>query len=122
MKILNYETDQRVPIGSHLKVLPADIVAFMGLVNYSEVYLANGKKIIVATHLKILESRFFPHGFFRVHKSMIINTEYLLDKNPSTPSGLKLKNNLPVMASRRKFESFRSHNIQKYGIDMPVAG
>ncbi len=107
------ENSFRVSIGGHLKKYPEEIVAFVGMINYSEVYLNSGKKILVATHLKLLENRFFKYGFFRTHKSMIVNTAYLINKNPQTPGELQLETNLPVVASRRKFESFKLFNELK---------
>lgn len=61
-------------IGGRQTINPNDVIRLQADVNYTCVFFSDGKKIVVATTLKEIESRFsaFPK-FFRINKSMIIN-------------------------------------------------
>jgi two-component system, LytTR family, response regulator len=95
--------NQNVLIGARVKLPATDILCLMGEANYSYVYLKDGSKILVSTTLKILENRFQSHGFFRVHKSALVNLSYIETYVYNDNGGeLCLPQNLNIPVSRRK--------------------
>jgi two-component system LytT family response regulator len=64
---------QYIHIGGRLEVCPQEVVLLQADVNYTIVHFSNGKKTIVATPLKTLESRFSQCNFYRTHKSFLVN-------------------------------------------------
>jgi DNA-binding LytR/AlgR family response regulator len=75
-------------------------------VNYSIVYLLNGKKLMVATPLKTLEARFDAHNFFRTHKSFLINIFYVKTFF-AIKSEVEMVDNKRIMVSRRKIDNLK---------------
>ncbi len=72
--------------------------------NYSEVFLINGKSILLAKTLKDLESLLEYAGFFRCHQSHIIRLEYV-DKYIKKDGGyLVLEDGKTIPVSKRKKE------------------
>lgn len=63
-------------IGGRQTINPTEVIRLQADINYTRVYLSNGKKILVATTLKEIENRFSEcPKFFRISKSMIINID-----------------------------------------------
>lgn len=62
-------------------VLLKDIIFIHGEGNYSTFHLANGKKKIVSKTLKEYENLLEPHGFFRSHKSFLVNLNQVQSYN-----------------------------------------
>ncbi|MEE4256559.1 MAG: LytTR family DNA-binding domain-containing protein [Bacteroidales bacterium] len=54
-----------------------DIIRCEANRNYSNFYLTNGKKITVCSPLKDYEDLLKNHGFFRIHKSHIVNIDFI---------------------------------------------
>ena len=79
-----------------------DIVYIEGRGNYSIVFLANKKQIIIAKTLKKFEAQFRLHSFIRIHKSYLVNQENIPSTGTSnfTHIATSLGNRLPI--SRRK--------------------
>jgi two-component system LytT family response regulator len=71
--------------------------------SYTNVYLADGNKIMVSRQLKEFDELLSPNGYLRVHQSHLVNTEHLFyfDKSESY---LVLKDNSSVPVSSRKKE------------------
>ena len=67
---------QSIFIGGRKTINPEEVIRLQADINYTQVFFADGKKIIVATTLKEIENRFqgFPK-FFRINKSIIINID-----------------------------------------------
>lgn len=91
-------------IGGRQNVNPEEVIRLQADVNYTRVFLADGKKILVATTLKEIENRFsaFPK-FVRINKSMIINLDCI--KNIQNEK-IMLKNGEMISASRRRKKAF----------------
>mgnify|MGYP002350951452 FL=1 len=74
--------------------------------NYTTLYLADGKRIIATRTLgefeKILDDR-----FFRTHKSVIININFLLGYSSFQGSTVEMKNGANLIISRRKVLELR---------------
>lgn len=96
------KTINNIHVGSRTYLLPESVIMIQAEINYSLIYLLDGKKVIVSTCLKKLENRFaIIHSFARVHKSFLINLDYL----KSYQAGyFLLENDLTCSVSRRKFK------------------
>jgi two-component system LytT family response regulator len=63
-------------IGGRQNVNPEEVIRLEADVNYTRIYLSNGKNILVAKTLKEIGNRFGEcPKFFRISKSMIINID-----------------------------------------------
>lgn len=87
-----------------LHLIPLDeIVRCEAERNYSMFYLENGKKIIVSHPMKDYEEILTEQGFFRVHKSHIVNLSFV-DSYVKADGGyvvLKDKTELPVSMRKK---------------------
>ncbi|MCF8324997.1 MAG: LytTR family transcriptional regulator [Leadbetterella sp.] len=89
-----------VHVGSRLEFFPTEIVMIEADVSYSFLYLKNGQRIIVSTNIQKLEERFLPFmNMVRVHRSYMINTEFL--KQIDGVNAI-LVNDIQCIISRRK--------------------
>lgn len=75
--------------------------------NYSEVFFTDGSVITLSKTLKKLESLLQPFGFFRPHKSFLINPRHVVSTSiyVEKPS-IVLSNNHQVEISRRRKNDF----------------
>ena len=83
------------------KVLIKDVIFLKGDVNYSIVYLENGKTKILPHTLKFYEEFLGTHGFLRVHRGFLINPNYVI-KYCQEKKILTLKGGHEANISRRK--------------------
>jgi two-component system LytT family response regulator len=75
--------------------------------NYSEVFLTSGKIVILSKTLKKLETVLEPLGFFRTHKSYLINLKHVVSSSVyDDQDQIKLTNNHKVGLSRRRKSEF----------------
>ena len=70
-------------------------------VNYTIIYLADGKSILAAATLKIFENQLPKTTFFRPNKSFIIHRDFI-ERINYKDKAIILKNALIIQASRRK--------------------
>ncbi|AFK05686.1 LytTr DNA-binding region (plasmid) [Emticicia oligotrophica DSM 17448] len=103
----------KVSIGGRLTVCPNDVIMLQANINYSMVYLADGKQLLVATTLKKLEERFSDFAFVRMNKTYMINTDYIIEVNENS---LKLSNSLTITFSRRKGKKWKEYMADKTSI------
>lgn len=108
-------TMKTVLMGGRQNANPEDIILLQANENYTDVVFKNGRKLTVATTLKILEKRFSDCSeFFRTHKSFLINLNYI-DQLCSTPQKtfVQMNNGYRVeIARRRKSAFFRKTEMQ----------
>ncbi len=94
---------EKILVGGHKKIFPNEILYLKGSHNYSQVFLTNGKTLLVSTTLKTLESRFKNLGFFRTHKSSLINLGFVKSYIQDLYGGeIELTNNQLIIVSRRR--------------------
>jgi two-component system, LytTR family, response regulator len=95
-----------VPIGQSYKLLnPKDIVMIRGDGAYSEIFLAQGEKLLASKNLKHFEDALMQIPFFfRSHKSYIINVQHVLEYSKSDGGFLILKDNLTASISSEKVD------------------
>lgn len=83
-----------------------DIIHIEADSNYSIFYLANREKITVSKVLKEYEEILPAHQFVRVHKSSIVNLNYLKAYNSRNGLEVMLKNGEKIAVSRRRASDF----------------
>lgn len=89
-----------IHVGSRTHLEPTQILLIKAEINYSHIYLNDGKVICSSTTIGTLEKRLKSVGFFsRVHKSYLINTRVLSCYGAGEYS---VKEGLTFLASRRK--------------------
>ncbi|CAH0995387.1 hypothetical protein EMA8858_01508 [Emticicia aquatica] len=71
-------SDMPIQVGSRLAFLPNEMVFLEASINYTNLHLADGQKVIVSYHLGKLQKRLqgFP-CFARLNKSVIVNLQYI---------------------------------------------
>lgn len=72
--------------------------------NYTTIFLEDGRKIIVSNTLKEYEDLLIDFGFFRVHKSFLINLKYILRFDKAEGGCVILENNMKIPVASRKRE------------------
>ncbi len=83
----------KVHLVGKTKVKPSNIIFFKAEANYSEVFMLDGQRIILSKTLKQMETLFAPFGFYRPHKSFLINLEHVVSCSVHTDRLIELTNN-----------------------------
>ncbi len=90
-----------VPDGAgHFFLKPADVLRCEADRNYTVFHLTDGRRLISSKTLKDYEDLLSEHGFLRVHKSHLLNLDYV-EKYLGRET-LRLKNGLEIEVSRRR--------------------
>lgn len=87
-----------------LKMVLKDIIHLEGDRNYSYIHLKNGSKKLVTKTLSDLEELLDSKGFYRCHRSHIINAAHIVDSSKGLT--VLLTNNIKLPVSRRKKKPF----------------
>lgn len=78
-KILPTEHFSNINFVRKLNVPPTEVVLFKADVNYTEVVLTSGERIVISKTLKALEQHLEKRTtFVRTHKSYIVNLNHVL--------------------------------------------
>ncbi len=83
-----------------------DIIYLKADINYTEVHLKNGKKLIVSKTLKQMEQQFKTYDFFRTHKSYMVNMDHVLSIRINDGVKVQMTNNQEAEISRRRKDAF----------------
>lgn len=83
--------------------------------NYSVFFIDGKEKITVAKVLKEYEEILPEHTFIRVHKSSIINLDYVKEYNSKNGLEVALKNGVKIAVSRRRASEF-TEKVKQYTI------
>ncbi|TVZ58748.1 LytTR family two component transcriptional regulator [Flavobacteriaceae bacterium MAR_2010_105] len=99
-QILTLKTQQGA-----LQLKLEDIIYVEGDGNYSNIHLIKARKELISKTLSALEELLDDKGFFRCHKSYLINKSHII----SSPKrfSISLSNNVIIPISRRKKDSFK---------------
>lgn len=89
-----------------LKLVLNQIIRIEGERNYSVIHLGDGKKKLATKTLGEMEEILSDKGFFRCHKSHVINIHHI--KSFHTSSVILLTGDTPIPISRRKKEAFHA--------------
>jgi two-component system LytT family response regulator len=88
-----------------LRLILKDIIRIEGDRNYSNIYMKSKQKKLVTKTLADLEHLLYDKGFFRSHKSYLINGLHIASYSNS--NALMMSDNSSVPISRRKKIAFR---------------
>lgn len=95
-----------VNVGSRIAIQIRDIILVSAETSYSRIYLSDGRNVLVSTNIQKLQERFLPFAdMVRVHRSHMINVNYIQEFNENT---VALKNDLRCPISRRKKINFKN--------------
>jgi two-component system, LytTR family, response regulator len=96
-----------LPVGDAMQLFaPDDIIRCESDSNYTSIWLAGGKKLLLAKTLKEIEETLRGLSFFRVHQSHLVNMNHIskVVKGESSYLIMSDGNNIPI--SRNKKEAF----------------
>lgn len=83
-----------------------DIVRCQSDINYTTIFLKDGKSLVVAKTLKDFEAMLSEYNFFRVHNSHMINLNYIKSYNKGKGGYITMTDNSSVEVSTRRKEEF----------------
>ena len=83
------------------KVLVNNVILLKGNINYTTFYFQHGEEKVVAHTLKFFESFLETHGFLRVHRSFMINPNFVKEYNHEQEF-LTMSNGHKATISRRR--------------------
>lgn len=89
---------------------PGSIIKIEALSNYSKLYFANGKCLVVAKVLYWFEERLAASGFIRVHRSYLINPNHI---RQCCAGGVVLLSGETIAVAKRKRTAFLQQLKQK---------
>ena len=72
--------------------------------SYSVFYLTGNRKIMVSSHLKEFEDILTPNGFFRIHRSHLVNLNKVKKFSKTDGGTILLEENVSLPVSVRKRE------------------
>ena len=77
METIKTENEQlKVHVGSRKYLAPEEMIHLESDLNYTTIYLADGKKILSSTTLKIIEGRLLPFkNFVRINRQSLVNID-----------------------------------------------
>ena len=98
----------QVLINSTNGIFPEEIIFFSAYVNYTRVHFSNGRKTTYARTLKSIEGQFTDIGFFRTHKSYLVNLQFFKEVHWDKANPfMVLSNDFRVSIARRKRSELR---------------
>ncbi len=99
------ETERKIALPTSERVLfvkVKDIIHCKGENNYTQIFLNDGKSILVSKTLKEYEELLSEDGFIRVHQSHLINTKHVQSYERHDGGYLKMSNGNSVSISRQR--------------------
>ena len=89
-------------------ISPEEIIFLSADVNYTRVHFSNGRKTTFARTLKSIEGQFADIGFFRTHKSYLVNLQFFKEVHWDKANPfMVLSNDYRVSIARRKRSELR---------------
>jgi len=111
-KIIPVCVEKKIKITTHEGIeylSPEDIIKIKAHAAYSEIHLINKEIITISKNLKETEKMIDDRTFFRIHKSYMINLNYVKGFVKINDGGMvKLKDGSRVEVSKRKIVEFKS--------------
>ncbi len=92
------------------KVLINDVILLKGDINYTTIYLQNGREKVVPHSLKYFEPFLETHGFLRVHRAFLINPNYIKEYNQDEET-LTMTNGHEATISRRRKHTLKETSV-----------
>ncbi|MBO0952891.1 LytR/AlgR family response regulator transcription factor [Fibrella forsythiae] len=98
----------QLPYGNQLLLVAfTDIVRLEGAGNYTYIYTRDSRRYLSSKTLKLFETLLPGPAFCRVHKSSIINLDYLTDITFGNAPYLVLISTEPIAIARRRLPATR---------------
>ncbi|WP_259016684.1 LytR/AlgR family response regulator transcription factor [Emticicia fluvialis] len=85
-------------------ILPNEMMYFVACINYTIIYYKNRTEIICVP-LKKIEEKLQSYPFCRIHKSYLVNVNYMSDRK--TRYLIEMTDNSILTISRRKTSAFK---------------
>ncbi len=96
-----------LPMSDGLQIVRVqDIMYCKAERNYTNIYFADKKKVLVSKQLKEFESLLTQNGFFRIHHSALINLRYINKYVRGDGGYVIMKDEYTIEVSRQKKEEF----------------
>jgi two-component system, LytTR family, response regulator len=96
-----------LPTCKGLVMLPVDsIIRIEAISNYSKLYFANGKSLVVAKVLVWFEKQLVGQGFLRPHRTHLVNRIYISSYVNGNGGCINLHNGDMIEVSKRKKTGF----------------
>jgi DNA-binding LytR/AlgR family response regulator len=96
----------QVHVGSRQYLPPNEILHLESDLNYTQILLSNGKKILSSTTLKIIENRLLPFkNFVRINRKSVVNLDLVEKIEDQT---LFLPGERKIIFSRRREKAWRN--------------
>jgi two-component system, LytTR family, response regulator len=83
------------------------LVRVEAISNYSKLFFANGKSLVVAKLLSYFEEQLSDTHFVRLHRSHLVNIRYIRSYDRSQSAEVTLVNNEILTVAKRKRTEFR---------------
>jgi len=83
-------------------IMLKDIVRIQSISNYSKLYFNNGKTLVVAKVLRWFEEQLHSYQFVRIHRTHLINMNYMQSYNNNDGGQLLLHNGESIKVAKRK--------------------
>jgi DNA-binding LytR/AlgR family response regulator len=111
MEAIKYiENYPQVHVGSRKYLAPNEILHLESDLNYTQILLSDGKKILSSTTLKIIESRLEPFkNFVRINRQSVVNIDLVERIEDQT---LFLPGERKVVFSRRMEKAWKEKNLK----------
>lgn len=93
------------PIESGYKIIKVSSILYcQSDINYTRIFLNNGTDFIISKTLKLVEELLPEKYFIRVHKSFLVNFNYVIGMNRGSDSHIELSNGIRIPVATRKKE------------------
>ena len=87
-------------------IIVNDIIRIQSISNYSKLYFKNGKTLVVAKVLRWFEEQLHQYHFVRIHRTHLINMNYMQSYNNNDGGKLLLHNGESIKVAKRKKAAF----------------
>jgi two-component system LytT family response regulator len=94
----------------------SSLVRIAATSNYCKLFFSDGRTLVVAKLLSWFETRLSSRGFIRLHRSHMVNMQYILRLNKDKRTEVVLKDLLVIPVSRRKKQYCKKVILQSDGI------
>ncbi len=102
------ENLNQIIANSNQGISPEEIIFLSADANYTNIHFANGRKSTYARTLKSVEGQFTDIGFFRTHKSYLVNLQFFKEVHWDKANPfMVLSNDFRVAIARRKRAELR---------------
>ncbi len=104
-----------INFGGQTKINPNTILLLKAEINYTQIYLKDGRTFLSSTTLGTLAKRLHEFPFFRPNRSVLINLDYMVEFEQSSAQ-IKMGNNEVYKISRRRTKHFYTISYKRAAI------